>query len=431
MSLTKESKEYYEKTERSHRNANGQFFTEDDVKVEALKDVDIPDGSRILENSCGSGEFIKSILGVNSNVQIDGFDIEQDLVDISNKLYPSANVVCQDFLPLEHKAIYDFVIGNPPYFQIKKGGNEALLNKYSDVLSGRANIYSMFFKASIDSLKEGGQLIYVVPTSMNNGAYFKNLRKYIVDNCNIELIDLLGRDRFQNVQQSTMIIKLIKLKSGEINDGKYIFKKNGTSIFSEKYKELRQSSTEGKTLRELGFLVYTGHLVWNQQKAFMSDDSSNTVLVWASNIVDGRLEIPSEKITKDKAKGQYVSTYNTTLKISKFKLSLKPHRIPLKRNIILNIAPITEKSIVLNRITGAGANAKIRAAIVDIPSGYYTENHVNYIIKGENCEYSLEDLHEQLLKPNTMKFIQMLTGNTQISKTELEKIIPFSLDKQT
>ena len=124
MNLTKESKEYYESTKREDRNAKGQFFTEEKVKKLALKGLHIPSESRILENSCGSGEFIKSIFEKNSFVQIDGYDIEQSLVDICNKLYPTANVVCQDFLTLEHSPIYDFVIGNPPYFEMKKKGNE-------------------------------------------------------------------------------------------------------------------------------------------------------------------------------------------------------------------------------------------------------------------------------------------------------------------
>ena len=98
---------------------------------------------------------------------------------------------------------------------------------------------------------------------------------------------------------------------------------------------------------------------------------------------------------------------------------------------MLNIEPMTERSIVLNRVTGAGSNAKIRAAIVDIPTGYYTENHVNYIVKGEGCEYTLEELLESLRSDNTIEFIRMLTGNTQISKTELQKIIPFCLTKES
>ena len=268
MSLTKESKEYYEKTERSHRNANGQFFTEDGVKKEALRGVDIPDGSKILENSCGSGEFLKSILEVNRNVHVDGFDIEHQLVDICNKLYPSANVTCHNFLTLEHKPAYDFIVGNPPYFEMKKKDHLDLIKKYAGVLSGRANIYSMFFKASIDSLKDGGQLIYVVPTSMNNGSYFKNLREFIIKSCNIDDMTLLGDSKFENVQQNTMIIKLTKLRPGKSNNRKFIFRRGGASLFSPQYERLQELSDNGRTLEELGFSVYTGNLVWNQQKQF-------------------------------------------------------------------------------------------------------------------------------------------------------------------
>ena len=359
-----------------------------------------------MENSCGSGEFIKSIFEKNSSVRIDGYDIEQSLVDICNKLYPTANVVCQDFLTLEHSPIYDFVIGNPPYFEMKKKGNEELLKRYSEVLSGRANIYSLFFKASIDSLKPGGQLIYVVPTSMNNGSYFKKLRKFIIKNCNVDEIILLGDSEFEDVQQNTMIIKLSKLKEGEANDGKYVFSKGDISIFSTKYDKLEEMSSKGQTLEEFGFEVYTGNLVWNQQKEYMSNNVSHTPLIWASNIGEDKLDYPCSSLVKHEHKAQYVDDSSESFNISKIK----------------------KDSIVLNRVTGAGSNAKIRAAIVDIPTGYYTENHVNYIVRGEDCEHTLEQLLEALRSDETIEFIQMLTGNTQISKTELQKIIPFSLD---
>ena len=409
MSLTKESKEYYESTDRKHRNAKGQFFTEDKVKELALKGISIPDKARVLENSCGSGEFIRAILEINPNIKIDGYDIEQSLVDICNNLYKSANVVLQDFLLMDHKPIYDFVIGNPPYFEMKKKDSEELHKKYKSVLSGRANIYSMFFKASIDSLKHGGKLIYVVPTSMNNGSYFKNLRKFIIENCNIDDIVLLGDSGFEGVQQNTMIIKLTKLLDDETNNGKFVFTTGKISVFSTKYDRLRELSSKGQTLEQLKFNVYTGNLVWNQQKASMSNDSRKKPLLWASNIGEGKLNFPNKTLLGHSEKGQYVDDSPKEFKISE----------------------LTKKSIVLNRVTGAGSNAKIRAAIVDIPTGYYTENHVNYIVKGKGCEYTLEELLESLRSDNTIEFIRMLTGNTQISKTELQKIIPFCLTKES
>lgn len=409
MSLTKESKEYYESTDRKHRNAKGQFFTEDKVKELALKGISIPDKARVLENSCGSGEFIRAILEINPNIKIDGYDIEQSLVDICNNLYKSANVVLQDFLLMDHKPIYDFVIGNPPYFEMKKKDSEELHKKYKSVLSGRANIYSMFFKASIDSLKPGGKLIYVVPTSMNNGSYFKNLRKFIIENCNIDDIVLLGDSGFEGVQQNTMIIKLTKLLDDETNNGKFVFTTGKISVFSTKCDRLRELSSKGQTLEQLKFNVYTGNLVWNQQKASMSNDSRKKPLLWASNIGEGKLNFPNKTLLGHSEKGQYVDDSPKEFKISE----------------------LTKKSIVLNRVTGAGSNAKIRAAIVDIPTGYYTENHVNYIVKGKGCEYTLEELLESLRSDNTIEFIRMLTGNTQISKTELQKIIPFCLTKES
>ena len=90
---------------------------------------------------------------------------------------------------------------------------------------------------------------------------------------------------------------------------------------------------------------------------------------------------------------------------------------------------INSRSIVVNRVTGCGKKAKIRAAIVDVNKPYYTENHVNYIIATEDAKMSLEELHEKLISKETSEILQYISGNTQLSKKELLNLIPIRLDK--
>ena len=291
------SQQYYDETDLEYRKKHGQYFTPENLKSKALDLINIEDGSRVLENSCGSGEFIKSILERNRNVTIDAYDIDQKLVDLVKENFPSVNCFCDDYLLNEHEPIYDYIIGNPPYFQMSlKDLKDKGYSKYSDVCRGKPNIYSMFIKASIDSLKPDGQLLFVVPTSMNNGADFKKLRDYIVSNCDIEDIIISGANDFDSALQNVMIMRLRRLREGEKNNGSYIFNKSGIIIFSDSVDKLRDSFKNGKTLKELGFDVMTGNLVWNQNKTYMSRDREDMRLIWACNIVDNALVYDLEKL---------------------------------------------------------------------------------------------------------------------------------------
>ena len=59
------SQQYYDETDLEYRKKHGQYFTPENLKSKALDLINIEDGSRVLENSCGSGEFIKSIFEKN------------------------------------------------------------------------------------------------------------------------------------------------------------------------------------------------------------------------------------------------------------------------------------------------------------------------------------------------------------------------------
>tara|TARA_Y100000593_G_scaffold94509_1_gene193947 strand:- start:2929 stop:4194 length:1266 start_codon:yes stop_codon:yes gene_type:complete len=412
--LLEVSEQYYKDTSLEHRKKHGQYFTPEDLKRKALSLIGpIKTNAKVLENSCGSGEFIKSIMELNSSVSITAYDIDQKLVQLVKRSFSAVECHCQDYLLLEHSPVYDYVIGNPPYFQMTtKELKEKGYERFLDTCGGKPNIYSLFIRASIDSLKPDGRLLFVVPTSMNNGADFKKLRDYIIKTCDIENIVICGSKDFDSALQNVMILHLRKLNEFETNNGKYVFTKSNVKIFSDDVSSLEKSFTDGKTLEQLGFDVYTGNLVWNQKKEFMSRDNTDRVLVWTCNVVGNSVVLDHPKLSLERPddeddapkyqKGQYV-----------------------KEGV--GITPLEGRCIVVNRVTGAGANAKIRAAILDCDGGYYVENHLNYIIKKENAVCELEDIHAILVKKETTDFIKSLTGNTQISKNELLKLIPFKI----
>ncbi len=110
---------------------------------------------------------------------------------------------------------FDLVIGNPPYMKIAKDAPEALA--MPDVCYGAPNLYFLFASMSMFNLKEGGEMVYIIPRSWTSGAYFKRFRQKFLSEGVLEHIHLfVSRDKVfekESVLQETIIIKLRKTKS--------------------------------------------------------------------------------------------------------------------------------------------------------------------------------------------------------------------------
>jgi len=405
--FTEATIKYIKETDIGHRKSLGQYFTPRSIREILLKKLpNTVKNPKVLDPACGTGEFLITAKRYFKNPKLEGWDIDKKLTDIAKGLVPTANIKTSDTLLNQEYGKYDFVIGNPPYYEFTP--SETLRQKFGGIMNGRVNIFSLFIHQGIDLLKEGGYLAYVVPPSMNNGAYFSKVRKFIVENSNIEYLQIIKDPKlFHGAQQSIM---LLILKKGK-NKGNYLFEKNGILIFSENINYLKSAFKGKVTLHDLNFEVKTGRLAWNQNKNILTYNPRGAVpLIWAHNITTEGLKIP---ITR-KDKPQYVKTNN------------------------FNVGP----AIVTNRITGTVKSARLKSAIIPPGMKFIAENHVNVIfppdrkgqIKMDFAHNSLKnnliflDVAKQLSSKEKLSFVSNITGNTQISKTELEKLFPISIN---
>ena len=391
---TKESIDYLKNTDIKKRKKLGQYFTPKSIRELLLSKLPKKDNADILDPACGSGEFLLSCKKYFKNPILYGFDIDKKLINISSKLVKNASIKNFDFLNIDiNKKKYDYIIGNPPYFELKL--NEEIKKKYFDIIKGRVNIFSLFIKIGLEALKDEGYLAYVVPPSMNNGAYFSKLREYIIKNSSLEYLHIIdGADNFHLANQKVMLIILKKTNSKK--SSKNIFKKNGITIFTEDKKFLNKAYKNTVSLKDIGYEVKTGSIIWNEHKEKLTNDKNNsTLLIWASNINNGKIIIGYTK-----GKPQYIKN-------------------------ISNDLIIKSRVVVVNRITGSSKDINIKAAIVN-EKEFVCENHVNviYMSKNANCNYSLEDIFKALQNKTNIKVMRLISGNTQISKTELERLLP-------
>ena len=393
---------YIDETDINYRKSLGQYFTPKSIREVLLSKL--PNTIRkpkVLDPGCGTGEFLITARERFKNPELYGWDIDKRLVDITKQVVPEAHLKNTDALLNQDYDKYDFVIGNPPYYEFSP--SEKIKKKFIAVINGRVNIFNLFIYQGIRWLKEGGYLAYVVPPSMNNGAYFQKLRKFIVDNSNIEYLHILKDPKiFHGALQSTML--LILKKGG--NKGTYLFKKNGILIFSEEARYLEEAFKNNVTLHDLNFEVKTGRLVWNENKKILTNNPKGAIpLIWAHNIGENELKFPI--LRKDKP--QYVKTKN------------------------YDVGP----TIVVNRITGSINSIKLKATTIPPGMKFIAENHVNVIypisvkrqIKlnlapSKRINLPLKNIVKQLLSKENLEAMRNITGNTQISKTELEKLFP-------
>lgn len=388
-----ETLKYISEADLEYRKKLGQFFTPRSLREELLSKLPKLVKPKVLDPACGTGEFLLSAREYFVDPELYCWEVDPKLAEIAKRVVPEAHVEVVDSLTKPFREEFDVVIGNPPYFEFEPGAE--LKARYREILWGRVNIYSLFVYLGLRVLKPGGYLAYVVSSSMNNGAYFKKLREFIVRTADIIYMRVLEDPYIFDFVNHTFQLLVLKKTT---NTGRYVFKRDGILIFSERADELKKLFEGATTLRELGYRVQTGKVVWNQNRdKLVNNPKDGILLIWAHNIRNGRLVL-----SNNSRKPQYI-------------------RWPLEK---ADRGP----AIVVTRVVGHPKRARIEAALVPPNTVFVAENHVNVIYPppGATLE-EMEEIVRQLNSPEVQDVISLITGNTQISKNELERLIPIRL----
>ncbi len=396
--LHPETVRYIKRTDPRKRASLGQFFTPKSLRDKLLRKIPKFHNPRVLDPACGTGEFLLSAKHYFRNPRLFCWEIDPELANIARKLVPEAVVEIKDSLLAPFIEEFDVILGNPPYYEFKP--SREIRGRYREIIHGRINIYALFIYLGIKLLKPGGYLAYVVSSSMNNGAYFKKLREFIIRNTDIVYLRKIEdsnifSDPKYKVNHTFQLIILQKTK----NTGRYVFRYKGHIIFSENTEFLRNAFRDAVTLEDLGYRVMTGKVVWNQHRDKLTNyPNEGILLIWAHNIKRGKLEL-----SNNYGKPQYI-------KWPKEKADKGP-------------------AIVVNRVVGHPGRAQLKAALIPPNVIFVAENHVNVIYPPPKA--SLEEIKEivrQLNSDRVSSIVTEITGNTQISKTELENLIPLKVN---
>ena len=127
------SKELTSSLSKDIKKNNGIFFTPPSIIKKCIQIISSLqlEYNNILEPSCGSCEFVKYMDDIYDNVNIDAIEnnelIFKNIKDI--KFKNNIKLYNDDFLDWNNTSKYNLIIGNPPYFVIKKEDIKKEYNK--------------------------------------------------------------------------------------------------------------------------------------------------------------------------------------------------------------------------------------------------------------------------------------------------------------
>jgi adenine-specific DNA-methyltransferase len=310
------------------------------------------------------------------------------------------------------------IVVNPPYGRVRL--NDVDRKRFSRVLFGHANLYSLFVGACIEQLDNTGVLAALVPTSFTSGLYFSNLRGVLASEAPLcDLTFVAERDGiFSGVLQETCLAIFARRGSRHIN----IAVSNGHVSSVARAPSPRGSgpwllprrsgdvaiasaaATMRHTLASAGWKASTGPLVWNRRKEdlYRTPAKGRAPVLWAVDINGGRLH-------RDAARS----------------LRYLQLRDQADRAVML----LDQPAILVQRTTSPEQSRRLVAvdltpqAIEDWGGAVVVENHVNVLRPTTVTPLISRSALARVLTTMTMdRVLRCLTGSVAVSAYELASL---------
>ncbi|SES84741.1 Eco57I restriction-modification methylase domain-containing protein [[Clostridium] polysaccharolyticum] len=451
--IIEQTNEYIEKRPKHLRKQFGQFFTSKETAMYMAKMFAIPEKEEIyiLDPGAGTGILACALIeelerqGTAAAIHLTCYENDENVIELLRqnlkliqdeasmavdvRLYEENYIVRQEKVfngstDIEREQKYDLIIANPPYLKLSKNAQEAICMK--EICYGAPNMYFLFAAMSICNLKEGSEMVYIIPRSWTSGAYFKKFREYLFSSGVLVQMHLfVSRDKVfdkESVLQETMIIKIrkttkqpemIRITSSNANDDyhnietlevPYNLVVSGDERYvylvtnEEELAVLRRVNRLEGTLEKAGAKMKTGLVVdFRNRELLREKETDNAVpLIYAQHIQNGLITFPIQR------ENEYV--------------------IPDKRALIQDNC----NYLIVKRFTSKEEKRRLQSGI------YLAENYKGYsYISTQNKVNFITGVSEQLSRcmvyglyvvfNSTLydKYYRILNGSTQVNSTEI------------
>lgn len=279
-------------------NKKCQVFTPQNYVETLLDYIDYNEecfGKKILENSCGDGNILSSIVRryiqnckkrnlpvdlIARGLETDIYGVEIDpeqykkcinkLTDILNKeqipIIPWTNICNADYLRLTYQEDFDYIVGNPPYITYSELGFEErsyLKVNFDSCKKGKFDYCYAFIEKSVRELSPNGKMSYLIPSSIFKTVFGKNLRDIILKYTKV-IDDFTSENMFSQALVKSSIIVFEKNENNTHIEYKDRVKNIYERVFMEKLKNkwffLEVESEKHKTHR-FGDYFNVSHVV--------------------------------------------------------------------------------------------------------------------------------------------------------------------------
>ena len=394
MNYSVVSKSLTNKISKEDKKKEGIYFTPPNFVKQTIDLIPLMSSiQHILEPSCGSGEYITALQERYPQANIVGIEkndtIYESILSLQNT---KVDIYSQDYLEWKTHLKYDLIIGNPPFYVMKK---DEVNKEYYPYFEGRPNIFILFIIKSLKLLNKQGILSFVLPKNFLSCLYYEKTRKHIYENYQIlQIVEC--KEKYLETTQETILFMIQKRDT--IDNSRFVCNIYHYIVFSleENIIKLKELYKNSKSLDELGFKVSVGNVVWNQCKDILTDDDTKTRLIYSSDIMGDNV-------------------------------ILKKYSNTTKKNFI-NKKGITKPMIVLNRGYGVG-KYHFEYCLIEQSKEYLIENHLICIEYKEDLpQDQLIELYKKILlsfqDKKTIEFIDLYFGNNAINTTELNYVLP-------
>ena len=224
-------------------------------------------GGRILEPSCGVGNFFGMLPESMSNSELHGVELDSVSAKIAQKLYPDAHIEHDRFENFEHKGYFDVVVGNVPFASLNISDPES---RYDGNL-----IHNYFVGKAVEQVREGGIVALVTSTGTLDSEKAVDFRNELAKDA-----DLLGAFRLPE--------GVFSRNAGTSVSSDILFlqkRNNRLEVLDEKSDRWANESTS------IGYRYRTkdGDMKWIEDNTRITHDKNNQAHINGVFLADGSL----------------------------------------------------------------------------------------------------------------------------------------------
>lgn len=320
---------------------------------------------------------------------------------------------------------FGLVIGNPPYGRLKL--SEEMRQHYARSLYGHANLYGLFTDLAMRLVKPEGVIAFLTPTSFLGGQYFKALRGLMTQEARPIAFDFVAdRDGvFDDVLQETLLTTYRRTETsgsasvsvlipqglnaakvehlGKVDLGSsgapWILPRNAQDALL-----LTALAAMPNRLKDLGYSVATGPLVWNRHKDQLRPRAMKGAfpLIWAESVTSMGFSFSAER-----------RNHVPFIEIG-----------PEQRHLVT-----TKPCVLLQRTTSKEQDRRLLAAVLpqeflSRSHGVVVENHLNVVQCLEESGESLapEAIAALLNSAVVDRAFRCISGSVAVSAYELNAV---------